>query len=385
MSQGALSLVHLEIETNADAVVLDLGQPVGWETDVKEELRYRGAGGMVRNQYKWKGTGADIAQDAETNEPPELQENINLSLEEELPHWIETPERNEEKQLERVEKLLEKLRDPQHDLRIYRVRVGCTLMDRIGGTDAEIGAEIRGVPGVTTVRPLADTKRPITPTQNYIVFEIKFELLGAQSRIEYRDGVLLPQMRKINGLKIVDWTAIHKTNVQGTIRTVREELDHLQEYGMGLGGNASSLASMRFPGSPPRPTPTPTLDSIVQDWIEGGVQVYDFPTDANNMQYHTMLPVEELWYYTSKFQRQPKDIFDIKHQRFNATYERLKDKLQDPVVYADFIKNGAQGPVYVAIGKNGRVRITGNEDLVWFAKKSGLEQIPVFLSYQRQV
>jgi len=39
----------------------------------------------------------------------------------------------------------------------------------------------------------------------------------------------------------------------------------------------------------------------------------------------------------------------------------------------------------VAIGKNGAVKITGNEDLIWFAKKSGLEEVPVFLSYQRQV
>ena len=53
--------------------------------------------------------------------------------------------------------------------------------------------------------------------------------------------------------------------------------------------------------------------------------------------------------------------------------------------YKHFIKSGAQLPVYVALGQNGRVKITGNEDLVWFAKKSGLEELPVFLSYQRQV
>ncbi len=394
MSQGALGLYNLELETGPP---LDqIGQPVGWENDVREEMRYRGAAQTIRNNYKWKGQGANIAQDPETNDEPEVAalrgtigEPVDLS--EGLPPWIKTPEQYEEEQLERIEKLLEKKRDPDHDLRIYRVRVGCTLVDRVGGTDAEIGAEIRGIHGVTTVRPIADSKRPVTPTQNYIVFEIKFELLGAQSRIDYRDQVLLPRMRRINGLKIVDWTAIHKTNVQGTIRTVREQVKRLEEsgfgsaFGMSVGGSAGALSSIRFPGSPARPTPTPTLDSIVQDWVEGGVQVYDFPTDANNMQYHTMLPVSELWHYASRVQRQPKDIFDIKHQRFNASYERLKDTLQDPVAYTDFIKNSAQGPVYVAIGKNGRIRITGNEDLVWFAKKSGLEEVPVFLSYQRQV
>ena len=86
---------------------------------------------------------------------------------------------------------MEKLRDPDHDLRIYRVRVGCTLIDRVGGTDAEIGAEIRGIDGVTTVRPLADTKREITPTETYVVFEIKFELGRCpKSHIEYRDNYL---------------------------------------------------------------------------------------------------------------------------------------------------------------------------------------------------
>jgi hypothetical protein len=103
------------------------------------------------------------------------------------------------------------------------------------------------------------------------------------------------------------------------------------------------------------------------------------------MRYHTMMPVEELWVHRSRINRHPKDIFDAKYGQFNATYERLKDKLDDPEMYHEFIAKGAQGPVYVAIGKNGRVKITGNEDLVWFAKKAGLKELPVFLSYQRQV
>jgi len=414
LSQGALSLIHLQIElgdpSNPHSHPDDVGEPVGWENDVKEELRYRGAGGMVRNQYKWKGTGA--AQDTETNEDdPEVEKlrgtvgepvpagsmrpagdygTPNTNLEEALPHWIETPERYEENQLHRVEKLLEKLRDPAHDLRIYRIRVGCSLIDRVGGTDAEIGAEIRGIDGVTTVRPLADTKRQITPTDTYTVFEVKFELLGAQNRVEYRDQTLFPYLRRIKGLKLIDWGTIYKTNVQGSIRTVREM--NLNESGFGsafgltnFGGMAQNLGNVRDNVTAPRPTPTPTLDHILQDWTEGGVQVYDVPTDANDMRYHTMLPVEELWTYRSRVHRYPMDIFDIKHQRFDAVYQRLKDQLKDPQAYQAFIKDGAQGPIYVAIGKNGRIRITGNEDLLWFAKKSGLEEIPVFLSYQRQV
>jgi hypothetical protein len=215
--------------------------------------------------------------------------------------------------------------------------------------------------------------------------------MGGQSRIDYRDVVLIPQMRLIDGLKLINWSAVHKTNVQGTVRTVREAAPQLHEYGFGantgasLGGVAQNLGNVRFNSSAPRPTPTPTLDLIVQDWAEGGVQAYDFPTNTNDMRYHTMMPVSELWQYRSGYSRHPKDIFDVKYGNFNAVYQRLKDKLDDPEAYHEFIKTGAHGPVYVAIGKNGRVKITGNEDLVWFAKKAGLEELPVFLSYQRQV
>ena len=78
-----------------------------------------------------------------------------------------------------------------------------------------------------------------------------------------------------------------------------------------------------------------------------------------------MVPVEELLPYIDRVYRAPKDAFDGGYQ--------------------NFIKNGATDPVYLAIGKNGRVKITGGQDLVWFAKKAGLEELPVFFSYQRQV
>ena len=116
------------------------------------------------------------------------------------------------------------------------------------------------------------------------------------------------------------------------------------------------------------------------------MRAYDFPTNTNDMRYHTMLPVSELVAISFEpIMRYPKDIFDIKHQQFDAVYQRLKDTLEDPTAYHEFIKDGARAPVYVAIGQNGQVKITGNEDLIWFAKKSGLEEVPVFLSYQRQI
>ena len=92
---------------------------------------------------------------------------------------------------------------------------------------------------------------------------------------------------------------------------------------------------------------------------------YDTAMDTRDMRYHVMMPVKELLPFISREFRAPKDAFDG--------------------MYHNFIHNGAQAPVYIAIGKNGRVKITGNEDLIWFAKRSGLEELPVFLSYQRQV
>ena len=78
-----------------------------------------------------------------------------------------------------------------------------------------------------------------------------------------------------------------------------------------------------------------------------------------------MVPIEELLPYMSREFRAPMDAFDG--------------------MYQNFIRNGAQNPVYIALGRNGRARVTGGEDMIWFAKKAGLEELPVFFSYQRQV
>ena len=121
---------------------------------------------------------------------------------------------------------------------------------------------------------------------------------------------------------------------------------------------------MRY-GTGPVRTPSVSVQQVADDWATNGVMDYDRPMANADMQYHEMVDASELFPYMSKVYRNPKDAFDAD--------------------YHHFIKNGPQAPVYVAVGKNGRIKITGNEDLVWFAKKSGLEQIPVFFSYQLQV
>jgi hypothetical protein len=165
---------------------------------------------------------------------------------------------------------------------------------------------------------------------------------------------------------------MHRTNRKGTIRTVRESMA-LKEYGFGaaspnsgLAGQLGSVAGRNNHGSSPNmKTPRPTIQTIIDDWSEGGVKIYDVPTDHGNSAHHVMMPTEELIGLMGSMFRGPKDVFDGGYQ--------------------DFIANGAQAPVYLAVGQNGRAAITGNEDLIWYAKKSGLENLPVFISYQRQV
>ena len=270
-----------------------------------------------------------------------------------------------EDQIARIERIIKEV-DAEYDLRLYVVQVGCTVSKDMGGTESETATEIRGIPGVTTVRPEADKKRDITATSEYVLYDIKFGLLGARSRIEYRDEVLLPGLRKIKGLKVLTVSSMHRTNRQGTIRTVRES-KIMKEYvgGGGFGGLAGALGSQRSNISNRRPTPRPAVQSMIDDWAEGGVMTYDAPTNSTDMRYHTMIPVEELLPYMSREYRGNKMDFDGR--------------------YKNFIRTGARYPVYLAIGQNGRAKITGSEDLVWFAKRAGLEELPVFLSFQKQV
>jgi hypothetical protein len=111
-------------------------------------------------------------------------------------------------------------------------------------------------------------------------------------------------------------------------------------------------------------TPRSSLESALQDWVAGSVMAYDVAVNSRDMRYTVMLPIEELLPYISREFRAPMDAFDG--------------------MYQHFIQNGPKAPVYVALGKNGRIKITGNEDIVWFAKRAGLKEVPVFISYQQQ-
>jgi len=229
----------------------------------------------------------------------------------------------------------------------------------------EVETQIRGVDGVTIVKSVPESKRSLTPTSEYTVFDLKFEILGAMNRVQYRDEILFPAFRQIPGINIVDWSPIHRTNVRGTIRTVREN-KILKEFDItNYGGVAGAMAGQGRAYGTPLKTPREPLQSALEDWMQGGVKMYDTHTDVTDMAYSVMLPVEELWKYCSRMYRGDKRDFDGR--------------------YKHFISDGPDAPVFVALGQNGRIRITGNEDVIWFAKKSGLEEVPVFISYQKQV
>ena len=101
-------------------------------------------------------------------------------------------------------------------------------------------------------------------------------------------------------------------------------------------------------------TPRSSLQSILDDWAEGGVMAYDAPMDSTDMRYHVMMPVEELLPF-------------IGGKEYRGDMKDFEGR------YRQFIKTGPTAPVFVAVGMNNRIKVTGNEDLIWFAKKSGLK------------
>jgi hypothetical protein len=258
-----------------------------------------------------------------------------------------------EEQIERIERLLTE-KDPTYDLRIYKIQISCAINNDLGGQDLEVQTEIRGIAGVTTVRSLGETVRE-TPQQTFVAMEIKFELLGRLGRVRYRDEVLIPGLMRIKGLKVLRVSPIHRTNVKGSIRTVRES----------FGGSGPVSFFPQTAMQQKMETPRSSLEDALADWVEGSVMAYDVAVNTRDMRYHVMMPIKELLPYISREFRAPADAFDGMYQHFIAT--------------------GPQLPVFIALGKNGRIKITGNEDIVWFAKRAGLEEVPVFLSYQNQI
>jgi hypothetical protein len=331
LKEGYFNLARdgdIEMDDNTN-----LGRPESWARKVKEQMTKLGTySGTVRN---YAGVPTQEPMAGTLGEPVAVGESV-------------------EQQIDRIERLLQE-KDAAYDLRLYSIKVDVSIQKNVGGEVQETQTEIRGIEGVTTVRTVGNTTD--VGGSHVATYEVKFELLGALGRVKYRDRVLVPGLMKIKGLRILRFSPIHRTNTKGTIRTVREV------YAGSLDGGLDT--TMYRQSTPSSVTPRMTLQSVVDDWQDGGVMAYDTPMNTNDMRYHVMIPTEELRPFISRINRDPADTF--------------KEK------YHVFIKQGPQQPVYVAVGKNGRIKITGGEDDVWYATKSGLEELPVFFSYQNQV
>lgn len=231
------------------------------------------------------------------------------------------------------------------DVRLYEIDFVMSYPLQNGFEITDIHNIVRAIPNVTTVRTIG-TKRRTQGNRSISLQRLKFALQGQKSRKEWVKQILIPQIHKISST-----IRLHRVEPADLVSSSKQRLEELYYN-----------SSMRQ--SPGRTTPVPTIQSLIDDWVEGGV-MYDQPTNLNLTRYSVMMPVEDLKHLCSREARKHGHHFDAGYQKF--------------------IENGPRDPIYLAIGKNGRARITGNEDDLRYAIKAGVEELPVFISYQRQV
>ena len=100
-------------------------------------------------------------------------------------------------------------------------------------------------------------------------------------------------MAIIKGLQIHQAYRIHRINVQGTIRKVRENKEDLMNMEMAQ----YSAHAIPRKTSKKMPTPRMTIPQMIQDFSDSGQQPYDAAMHNAHMSYHVMLPVSELLEY----------------------------------------------------------------------------------------
>ena len=87
---------------------------------------------------------------------------------------------------------------------IYKTTVRLRLNKDRAGDTTQVLNEIRGISGVTTVIHLSDFERK-ADIYNFVVYEIKYELVGSNSNpVSYIKSILIPGIRDIRGIEIRD-------------------------------------------------------------------------------------------------------------------------------------------------------------------------------------
>jgi len=242
----------------------------------------------------------------------------------------------EEEELEEVENPL--------DVRVYEIDYTMDYPLGQGLEIADIHDLVRSIPNVTTVRTVGEPVR-LTGNRTATLQRLKFVLQGRQNRMAWARQVLIPSIKQIDPR-----IRVRKIRRAELFRSSKVLKEFYAAY--------SQRPSFE------RATPRSELDQLVADWVDGGV-MYDAPTMFNDSSTHVMMPVEEIKHLLPREAR--------KHgHHYEAGYRR-------------FIEEGPINPIYIAIGKNGRVRITGNEDDLRYAIEAEVEEVPVFFSYQTQV
>ena len=328
---------------------------------------------MARNTFR---STMDIADADEDGKPKMFDELVARQVEMMggQPTKMKTYNESVEDQIARIERLIADQAPlvENVDVRLYKLEVDANVSGERASKTKQLQDQLRGISNVTTVS--AKASKP-TGSGERVRYVIKFTLIGQQSRTEFVENYLVPEMNSVQGVEVINQQGVGwSAPVEVTPGKRLSEVTDLQEYGFGsgygysnFGGSATSLGAQRPDGYGSRPmrTPRSTLQSILDDWVEGGVMAYDAPMDSTDMRYHVMMPVEELLPF-------------IGGKEYRGDMKDFEGR------YRQFIKTGPTAPAYIAIGMNGRIKVTGNEDIIWFAKKSGLKEIPVFLSYQKQ-
>ena len=87
---------------------------------------------------------------------------------------------------------------------IYKTSVKLRINKVRSGDMTQLLNEVRGIKGVTTVNHKADYARD-TETFDFVIFEMKYELVGKDSNpITYLKKILIPGIRSIQGIDIQD-------------------------------------------------------------------------------------------------------------------------------------------------------------------------------------
>jgi len=96
------------------------------------------------------------------------------------------------------------LSEQENPQSIYKAAAKLRINKTRGGDMTQLLNEVRGIKGVTTVSHQADYARD-TETFNFVIFEMKFELVGKEANpITYMKKTLVPGIRDILGIDIQD-------------------------------------------------------------------------------------------------------------------------------------------------------------------------------------